>query len=154
MVFFLHFLMMTSALLSLSCSYEACHALKDFICPSKMFMNEVAIVNLEEPVIQFVLLKSPMPFLYVFCLFLWAFNSDITIFLLSLFFVFLAGQANMAFFSKQRLKVITWYHLFLVSRIIQLTLIMNGFRLILANLTFWPKRDDWMSWYWCLLGDL
>jgi len=60
---FLHFLMVASALFCLACIHKFFHCLEDFIHPAHVFVDKMGGVHLEEPVISFVLLKVPMPFL-------------------------------------------------------------------------------------------
>lgn len=66
MVLFFHFLVVASALLGLAGADEVGHAFEDFVGSAKVFEHEVAVVEFEEPVIEFVFLVSPMSLLYVF----------------------------------------------------------------------------------------
>lgn len=59
-MFFLHFLVMASALLSLSCLNKLFHSFEYFIHASHMFLKEVLAVNFQEPVISLILLVIPM----------------------------------------------------------------------------------------------
>jgi hypothetical protein len=62
-MFFLHFLVMTSTLFCLSRIHKFLHCLEDFVGSSHVFINKMGRVNLEEPVISFVLLEVPVAFL-------------------------------------------------------------------------------------------
>jgi hypothetical protein len=129
--------MMAAALFSLPRANEACHTFKYLIRSSKMLVNEMPVMNLQEPMILLVFLISPVPFLSVFGLLLRVLEFDIAIFLIGVFFVFFASHSNMALFSKQRLKVIAWYNLFVVSGIKYFMLrTMNYFCRILADMLF------------------
>lgn len=70
MIFFLHFLVMAPALLRLSGLDEYGHALEYFVCPAEVLLDEMTVVYLQEPVVQFILLLSPVPLLDVLGLFL------------------------------------------------------------------------------------
>ena len=61
MIFFLHFLVVASALLGLPRSDEDRHRLEYFVHPPHMLIQEVVVVNFQEPMIPLVLLKSPVP---------------------------------------------------------------------------------------------
>lgn len=56
-IFFLHFLMMTAALLSLSGPDELLHRLEDLVSPTHVAVHEVLIVQLQEPVILLIFLQ-------------------------------------------------------------------------------------------------
>lgn len=60
MVLFLHLLMMAAALLGLSGPDEVGHCFEDFVHPSQMSVDEVVAVDLQKPVVSFVLLLKPM----------------------------------------------------------------------------------------------
>lgn len=60
-VLFLHFLVMTSTLFCLSSSNKDLHCLKYFVCPAHVTVDEVLVMDLQEPVVSFVLLRKPMP---------------------------------------------------------------------------------------------
>lgn len=68
MVFLLHLLMMTATLLSLSTLDETSHGLEDLIGPSKVFQDEVTVVDLKEEVVLSALLFTPMALLDIFAL--------------------------------------------------------------------------------------
>lgn len=55
--------MMASALLRLPCSDKVGHALEDFVSSSQLFDHEMTTVQLEEPMVKFALLGSPVSFL-------------------------------------------------------------------------------------------
>lgn len=55
-IFFLHFLMMTSALFSLTCSYEKFHSFEDFVHAPHVPIDEMRIMNLQKPMIFFIFL--------------------------------------------------------------------------------------------------
>ena len=55
-VFFLHFLVMASALLSLPSTYKQLHGLEYFICSAHVAVDKVLVMNLQEPVVLLVLL--------------------------------------------------------------------------------------------------
>jgi len=61
MVFFLHFLMVASALLGLPGAYKNGHCLEYFIHPPHMLIQKVMVVNFQEPMVPLVLLKDPVP---------------------------------------------------------------------------------------------
>ena len=48
--------MVASALLGLSRSHEGRHCLEDFVHPAHVFVQEMIVVDLQEPVISFVFL--------------------------------------------------------------------------------------------------
>ena len=65
-VFFLHFLVMTSTLLSFSGFHECCHRLKNFIYSPHLPFDEVSVMDFQKQMIFFLLVFSPMtsmPFL-------------------------------------------------------------------------------------------
>ncbi len=70
MIFLLHFLVVTATLLSLASGDEGCHILEDLVCPSEVLEDEVATVDLQEPVIPLVLLHRPVALLDVLLLLL------------------------------------------------------------------------------------
>ena len=74
-VLFLHFLMVTSALFCLAWIHEFFHRLEDFVHPPHVLVDKMSGVHFEEPVISFVLLKVPMPFLSSLTQSLSAFSS-------------------------------------------------------------------------------
>jgi hypothetical protein len=73
--------MMATTLLCLSSFYEAGHTLEYFICSSQMLEYEMSIMDLQKPMIEFVLLGSPVPLLSVFGLLLTTLYFDIAVFL-------------------------------------------------------------------------
>lgn len=56
-IFFLHFLMMTSTLLSLSCAYEYLHCFEYFVSSTHVTVDKMLVVDLQKPMITLVLLK-------------------------------------------------------------------------------------------------
>jgi hypothetical protein len=71
-IFFLHFLVMTPALFGLSGLHELLHCFEDLVHPSEVLVEEVLVVELEEPVISLVFICIPVSFLHArgqrFCL--------------------------------------------------------------------------------------
>jgi len=59
-VFLLHLLVMTSTLLSLSRVDKLLHGLEDLIHPPHVFINEMLRIELEEPMVSFVLFEVPV----------------------------------------------------------------------------------------------
>ena len=114
MVFLLHLLMMTSALLCLSGGDESCHIFEDFISSSKMFMYKMATMNFQKPMISFVFLSSPMSFLYIFFLFLSCLLFNMRTSFFRFLLMFFPSETNMTLLSKKRLKIVSWYNLFLL----------------------------------------
>lgn len=100
MIFFLHFLMMAAALLCLPSLNKICHTFEYFISSSEILVNKMFIMQLQKPMIQFILLWSPVTLLDIFCLLLSHLYLRIHISLLRLLFVFLSGQSNMTLLSK------------------------------------------------------
>ena len=129
MIFFLHFLMMASTLFCLSTFHEACHALEYLVSSSEMFQYKMLTVYFQEKMIQFILLIGPMPFLYIFGLFSFltlTFSTEIAFewFL----FIFLFGEFNMTFLSKEWLEVISRYNfLCLFLKLIIILLMFDGY---------------------------
>ena len=60
-VFFLHLLVVTPALLCLAGADEKFHGLEYFVGPAHVAVDEVLVVDFEEPVIPLVLLGEPVP---------------------------------------------------------------------------------------------
>ena len=60
-VLFLHFLVMTPALFCLASSNKYLHCLKYLVCPAHMAVDEVLVMDLQEPVVPFILFRKPMP---------------------------------------------------------------------------------------------
>lgn len=60
LMFFLHFLMMTSALFCFPRANEFGHGFEDFIHASELFHDEMFAVSLQEPMIFFVFFLEPM----------------------------------------------------------------------------------------------
>jgi hypothetical protein len=54
-----------AALFGLPGADEAGHALEDLVRPAQVLQHEVATVQLEEPMVQFVLFVVPVPLLQV-----------------------------------------------------------------------------------------
>lgn len=107
-VLLLHLLVVAPALLCLPGLNEVGHALEDLVGPSEVLEDEVFVVNLEEPVIEFVFLSGPMSFLDIFGLFLSNLNFGVEAAFLGFLFVFFPGKADMALFPEERFKVVTW----------------------------------------------
>ena len=60
-VFFLHFLVVTSALLSLPGADEEFHGFEYFVGSTHVTVDKVLVVNFQEPVVSLVLLGQPVP---------------------------------------------------------------------------------------------
>ena len=60
-IFFLHFLMMAATLLGLSGADKNRHRFEYFVHSSHVLIQEVMIVNFQEPMIPPVLFNSPVP---------------------------------------------------------------------------------------------
>lgn len=133
MVFFLHLLVVTSALLCLTSSYEVGHTFEDFVGSAKIFEDKMSIMNFQEPMVKFILFVSPMSFLCIFGFLFRIIKLNTTIFLLSFLLIFLAGKPNMTFLSKQRLKVVTRYNFLIICGIIDLPLKVLVFDIIMVN---------------------
>lgn len=69
------------------------------------------VVELQEPVIQFILLRTPVPFLNVLSLSFARFRPGVQLSFLRLFFVLFASQPNVTLLAKQGLEVIAGYDL-------------------------------------------
>lgn len=54
---FLHFLMVTPALFGFAGSNEVSHCLEDLIKPPHLLTDEVVVIDLQEPMVSFVLLN-------------------------------------------------------------------------------------------------
>lgn len=61
-IFFLHFLVVTSALFRLSWSDKDSHGLEDFVKSSHLLADEMFVIDLQEPMISLVLFQWPMTF--------------------------------------------------------------------------------------------
>ncbi len=114
MIFFLHFLMMASALFCLSSGDETCHIFKDFISSSKMLMYKMTTMNFQKPMISFVFLSSPMTFLYILFLFLSCLLFYMRASFLRFLLMFFPSETNMTLLSKKRLKIVSWDNFFLL----------------------------------------
>ena len=57
LILFFHLLMMTTTLFCLSGANELFHSFEDFIGSSEMALDKMFVVNLKEPMIQFVFLN-------------------------------------------------------------------------------------------------
>ena len=108
MILFLHFLVMTSALFCLSSLYKVGHALENFIGPSQVLQHKVLIVQLQKPMIQLILLLSPVSLLNILRFLFQPLHFHTGISFLRLFFIFLSGKSNMALFSEKRFEVVPW----------------------------------------------
>ena len=62
---------MASALLCLPCPDKVCHGFEDLVHASHVLVQEMVVVDLEEPVISFVLVQSPMTefLIWIYCFF-------------------------------------------------------------------------------------
>lgn len=114
-VLFLHFLVVAAALFSLPSAYEVGHAFEDLVGPAEVLEDEVSVVNLEEPVIQFVFLAAPVPLLRVLELLLGLLQLQAAVLLLRLLLVLLARQPDVALLAEQRLEVVAGNHLLIVG---------------------------------------
>lgn len=65
MIFFLHFLMVTTALFSLTRAYEICHCLEYLVHPPQMTVNKMVAMYLEKPVITFILFLMPVTCIFI-----------------------------------------------------------------------------------------
>jgi hypothetical protein len=61
---------MASTLLGLTRSNKVGHAFEYLISPPQVLEDEMPVVQLQKPVVEFVLFVRPMPLLYIFSLFL------------------------------------------------------------------------------------
>ena len=59
--FFLHFLVMASALFGLSGFYEIGHGFEDFVGSSEVLIDEMLAVYFQEPMVEFILFVGPVP---------------------------------------------------------------------------------------------
>lgn len=114
MILLFHFLMMASALFCFPRGDKGCHIFEDFISSSKMFMYEMATMNLQKPMISFVFLGCPVSFLYILFLFFSCLLFYMRASFLEFLLMFFSGKADMTLLSKQRLKVISWNNLLLL----------------------------------------
>ena len=64
-VLFLHLLMMTTTLFCLPGSDKNLHRFEDFVCPPHVSIHEMLVVNLQKPMILFILFDRPMPSIHV-----------------------------------------------------------------------------------------
>ena len=60
-IFFLHFLVVATALLCFSATDEYFHGFEDSVGSAHLVVNKVLVVNLEEPMVEFVFLGKPVP---------------------------------------------------------------------------------------------
>lgn len=67
-VFLLHLLMVAATLFRLPRAYKNFHSLEDLIHPPHVTIHEMRVVNLQEPMILFILLSGPMASIHVFTL--------------------------------------------------------------------------------------
>lgn len=67
-VLLLHLLMMAATLFRLPRPYKNFHSLKDLIHPPHVTIHEMRVVNLQEPMILFILFGGPMTSIHVFTL--------------------------------------------------------------------------------------
>lgn len=68
-IFFFHFLVMASALFCLPRANKDFHCLEDLIHAPHMAINEMFIVDLQEPMIFLVLFQEPMTPIHIFVIF-------------------------------------------------------------------------------------
>lgn len=61
LTFFLHFLVVTSALVSSSCSNKFTHLFENFLSSSKAFLTEVFLINRKENTVSVCLVVIPVP---------------------------------------------------------------------------------------------
>lgn len=155
MIFLLHLLMMTTTLLGLPCINKAGHTFENLVSTSQILENEMSVMQLQEPVIRFVLLIGPMSLLDIFSLFLRVFHLDTAVPLLCLLFVFLSGQSNMTFFPKQRLKIISRNNLLSCTVVRECSGYLGGlfvwmWRVLIFNGNYWQGQ----SCFGCVLMSL
>jgi hypothetical protein len=55
-ILFFHFLVVTAALLCLPGPHKGCHCLENLVHPAHMFVQEMIVVNLQEPMITLILI--------------------------------------------------------------------------------------------------
>lgn len=115
-ILFLHFLVVASALLSLPAGDEVRHCFEDFVGSAQVLQDEVAVMEFEEPVVEFVFLGSPVPFLNILGFSLSRKMLEVWVFLAIIFLGLLAGEPDMALLAEKRLKVVSWDDLFLVFK--------------------------------------
>lgn len=101
--------MVTPALLSFPGLNEIRHTFEDFVSSSEIFVNEMPVMKLEKPVVKFILLRTPVPFLDIFCQLLRHLHLRVQVPFLRLLFVFFSGEPNVALLAEERLKVVAWY---------------------------------------------
>jgi len=65
-VFFLHLLVVASALFCLPGSDKKFHSLEYFVSPTHMTVDKVLVVNFQEPVIPLVFLGEPVTVILLF----------------------------------------------------------------------------------------
>lgn len=101
--------MVAPALLSLPRANVNRHALENFISTTQMLQDEVLTVNLQKPMVQPVLLLSPMAFLGVFGLRLNTLYLEVAILQTGLsrqLFLFVSRHPQMTLFTEQWLKIV------------------------------------------------
>ena len=64
-VFLLHFLMMTPTLLSFSGANKHSHSFEDLVESPKVLLNEMLVVDFQEPVIPLIFNHQPVPLLEI-----------------------------------------------------------------------------------------
>lgn len=93
MIFFLHFLVVTSTLFCLPWSYKHGHGFEDFVQSSHLLADEMFVIDLQEPMISLVLFQWPMTFPPIL------FIKNCFRFSFSIFGIFLAFRPAFSFWA-------------------------------------------------------